>query len=218
MALGAGILIARQITRPVDQLATAARRVVEGDLATPVQVSTRDEIGLLGNVFHLMVDRLRVSHRSMVDVLVRALESREGEAGSLTRLARNNPSTLPTFAPQFPYFPPPCEPAHPAPPMLLTVRRCGGASCGCGGWPSGRSRSPGARPCWPRCRRRLSRRPRRFPEPASGGLASTRFTVTYSVSVGGHGRSRRADVGGRPSSSPAPPPRAPPSAAPARPC
>lgn len=88
VALGAGILIARQITRPVDQLATAARRVVEGDLATPVQVSTRDEIGLLGNVFHLMVDRLRVSHRSMVDVLVRALESREGEAGSLTRLAR----------------------------------------------------------------------------------------------------------------------------------
>ena len=88
IALGAGILIARQITRPVGQLAAAARRVVEGDLAAPVQVSARDEIGLLGNVFHLMVDRLRVSHRSMIDVLVRALESREGEAGSLGRLAR----------------------------------------------------------------------------------------------------------------------------------
>jgi HAMP domain-containing protein len=88
VALGAGILIARQITRPVGQLAAAARRVVEGDLAVPVQVSARDEIGLLGNVFHLMVDRLRVSHRSMVDVLVRALESREGEPGSLGRLAR----------------------------------------------------------------------------------------------------------------------------------
>jgi HAMP domain-containing protein len=88
LALGAGIVIARQITRPVDQLARAARRVVEGDLAAPVQVSARDEIGLLGNVFHLMVDRLRVSHRSMVDVLVRALESREGEPASLGRLAR----------------------------------------------------------------------------------------------------------------------------------
>ena len=87
LALGAGVVIARQITRPVDQLAAAARRVVEGDLAAPVQVSARDEIGLLGNVFHLMVDRLRVSHRSMVDVLVRALESREGEPGSLGRLA-----------------------------------------------------------------------------------------------------------------------------------
>jgi len=88
LALGAGVLIARQITRPVDQLAASARRVVEGDLATPVRVTARDEIGLLGNVFHLMVDRLRVSHRSMVDVLVRALESREGEPGSLDRLAR----------------------------------------------------------------------------------------------------------------------------------
>jgi HAMP domain-containing protein len=55
LALGAGILIARQITRPVDQLAAAARRVVEGELGAPVQVSARDEIGLLGNVFHLMV-------------------------------------------------------------------------------------------------------------------------------------------------------------------
>jgi HD-GYP domain-containing protein (c-di-GMP phosphodiesterase class II) len=51
-------------------------------------VSARDEIGLLGNVFHLMVDRLHASHRSLVDVLVRALESREGESGSLSRLAR----------------------------------------------------------------------------------------------------------------------------------
>ena len=88
LALGAGMLIARQITGPVAELAAAARRVVEGDLGAPVQVSARDEIGLLGNVFHLMVDRLRVSHRSMVDVLVRALESREGEPGSLGRLAR----------------------------------------------------------------------------------------------------------------------------------
>src|SRR5262249_53252856 len=76
LALGAGILIARQITRPIDQLAAAARRVVEGELAASVQVRARDEIGLLGNVFHLMVDRLHVSHRSMVDVLVRALEAR----------------------------------------------------------------------------------------------------------------------------------------------
>src|SRR5262245_570627 len=88
IALGAGIVIARQITRPVGELAAAARRVVEGDLTAAVQVNARDEIGLLGNVFHLMVDRLRVSHGSMVDVLVRALESREGESGSLRRLAR----------------------------------------------------------------------------------------------------------------------------------
>ncbi len=90
LALGAGVLMAQRITRPVGELAAAARRVVEGDLATPVRVKAGDEIGLLGNVFHLMVDRLRASHRSMVDVLVRALESREGESGSLRRLARTS--------------------------------------------------------------------------------------------------------------------------------
>src|SRR5258707_14537962 len=88
LAVGAGVLISRQVTRPVGQLVAAAQRVVEGDLASPVQLDARDEIGLLGNVFHLMVDRLHASHRSLVDVLVRALESRDGESGSLGRLAR----------------------------------------------------------------------------------------------------------------------------------
>ena len=88
LAVGAGVLISRQVTRPIGQLVAAAQRVVEGDFSTPVRVNGRDEIGLLGNVFHLMVDRLHVSHRSLVDVLVRALESREGETGSLARLAR----------------------------------------------------------------------------------------------------------------------------------
>jgi len=88
LAVGAGVLISRQVTRPVGQLVVAAQRVVEGDLASPVRVDARDEIGLLGNVFHLMVDRLHASHRSLVDVLVRALESRDGESGSLSRLAR----------------------------------------------------------------------------------------------------------------------------------
>ena len=88
LAVGAGVLISRQVTRPIGQLVAAAQRVVEGDFSTPVRVSGRDEIGLLGNVFHLMVDRLHASHRSLVDVLVRALESREGETGSLARLAR----------------------------------------------------------------------------------------------------------------------------------
>ncbi len=87
LALVAGVLIARRIIRPVTQLSALARRVVEGDLTTRVRIPSRDEIGMLGNVFHLMVERLHVSHRSMVSVLVRALEAREGETGSLCRLA-----------------------------------------------------------------------------------------------------------------------------------
>jgi HAMP domain-containing protein len=88
LALVAGALVARRITRPLASLTEQARRVVEGDLTTRVQIAGRDEIGLLGNVFHLMVERLHVSHRSMVAVLVRALEARGGEPGSLARLAR----------------------------------------------------------------------------------------------------------------------------------
>ena len=88
LALAAGILLARHITRPVARLSALARGVVEGDLTTRVRITARDEIGMLANVFHLMVDRLRVSYRSMTDVLVRALEARHGESGSLRRLAK----------------------------------------------------------------------------------------------------------------------------------
>jgi putative nucleotidyltransferase with HDIG domain len=88
LALMAGILLARRITRPVAQLVALARRVVEGDFSTRVRISARDEIGMLGNVLHLMVERLKVSHESMVDVLVRALEARGKETGSLKRVAK----------------------------------------------------------------------------------------------------------------------------------
>jgi putative nucleotidyltransferase with HDIG domain len=86
LALIAGVILARRITRPVVELSGLARSVVEGDLTTRVRVAARDEIGMLGNVLHLMVERLQVSHRSMIDVLVRALEAHGGEAGSLRRL------------------------------------------------------------------------------------------------------------------------------------
>ena len=87
LAAAAGVLVARRVTGPVNQLATLARSVVEGDLTARARVRSRDEIGMLGNVFHLMVERLGVSHRSMVDVLIRALEARGGDPGALRRVA-----------------------------------------------------------------------------------------------------------------------------------
>ena len=87
LALVAGVLLARQITRPVGQLGALARGIVEGNFSSDVRVRARDEIGMLGNVLHLMAERLNVSHRSMTDVLVRALEARGTESGSLGRLA-----------------------------------------------------------------------------------------------------------------------------------
>jgi HD-GYP domain-containing protein (c-di-GMP phosphodiesterase class II) len=87
LALAAGVFLARQITRPVGQLSRMARRVVEGDLTTPERIKSRDEIGLLGNVLHLMVERVHVSHRNAVDVLVRVLQAQGRETGSLSQLA-----------------------------------------------------------------------------------------------------------------------------------
>src|SRR5262249_5485034 len=68
-------------------LQSLARGVVEGDLMPRRTIRTRDEIGLLANVLHLMVERLRVTQKSVVEVLVRALEARDGRAGSLDQLA-----------------------------------------------------------------------------------------------------------------------------------
>ena len=87
LALVAGAVLAGRITRPLGQLSAAARGVVEGDLHTGVRIKARDEVGLLGNVLHLMIERLAVSNRSIVAVLSRALEAREGGPGSLRRLA-----------------------------------------------------------------------------------------------------------------------------------
>jgi len=87
LALVAGVLLARQITRPVVQLSSLARGIVEGHFATKVHVAARDEVGILGGVLHLMAERLNVSNRSMTEVLVRALEARGESPGSLRRLA-----------------------------------------------------------------------------------------------------------------------------------
>ncbi|HKZ08540.1 MAG TPA: HD domain-containing phosphohydrolase [Methylomirabilota bacterium] len=87
LALIASVVLARHITRPLAALQALAHGVVEGDLMPRRAVRARDEIGLLANVLHLMVDRLRVSQKSVVDVLIRALEARDGRAGSLDRMA-----------------------------------------------------------------------------------------------------------------------------------
>ncbi len=87
LALVAGALLARRITQRLTQLTDRARRVVEGDFTTPVRVDGHDELALLGQGLHVMIERLHVSHRSLVGVLVRALETHSGEHGALARLA-----------------------------------------------------------------------------------------------------------------------------------
>lgn len=58
-ALGISFLLARGITKPVKQLALAAKKVGAGDLDTKVDIQTGDEIEDLGLAFNDMVTGLR---------------------------------------------------------------------------------------------------------------------------------------------------------------
>jgi twitching motility protein PilJ len=59
IAVGAGVVFARRITRPVARLVEVARRVGEGDLSATVPVTSRDEIGELTETFNETIERLR---------------------------------------------------------------------------------------------------------------------------------------------------------------
>ncbi|NOX93062.1 MAG: HAMP domain-containing protein [Gammaproteobacteria bacterium] len=65
LALLTGILLAFSFTRsivpPIQRLMSAAGRVAEGDLNAEVMVTSRDEIGQLGNSFNTMVNHLRLA-------------------------------------------------------------------------------------------------------------------------------------------------------------
>ncbi|MDH7515764.1 MAG: HAMP domain-containing protein, partial [Bacteroidota bacterium] len=59
LVLGASKVLARQISRPLQQLITATRAVAEGDLERRADVEAKGEIGELVHAFNIMIDRLR---------------------------------------------------------------------------------------------------------------------------------------------------------------
>lgn len=65
LALGA-VLIARQITGPVQRLADGTRRVQEGDYSRPVEVERRDEIGELAVSFNHMLDGIKSREKEIL--------------------------------------------------------------------------------------------------------------------------------------------------------
>lgn len=75
IALAIGVtILARQIARPVQEIAAAAQAVAEGDLAATAPVRTPDEIGRLAAAFNLMTARLREAHAALAQQL-RAAEN-----------------------------------------------------------------------------------------------------------------------------------------------
>jgi len=62
-----GWWLSRRITRPVQQLTTAAEAVAQGQFDQAVQVRSRDEIGRLGQTFNDMTARLQAARQMQVD-------------------------------------------------------------------------------------------------------------------------------------------------------
>ena len=94
------ILIVRQIVRPLDELTDAATEMIQGNLSKRVLLSSRDEIGHLGEVFNQMTEVIQVREDELqelatnleVTVAERTLELRK-QAEALHRLAISDPLT-----------------------------------------------------------------------------------------------------------------------------
>ncbi|TCL65316.1 two-component system sensor histidine kinase YesM [Hydrogenispora ethanolica] len=59
ICLAMALLIARSISRPVRELVACMKRVEKGDLAARVDFRRGDELGVLGNSFNSMVERIK---------------------------------------------------------------------------------------------------------------------------------------------------------------
>ena len=54
----AGYLIARSISRPLEKMMVASRRIAGGDFSFKAPTETQDEVGMLGHSFNVMIDSL----------------------------------------------------------------------------------------------------------------------------------------------------------------
>jgi signal transduction histidine kinase len=59
--------LSRRITRPVQQLTTAAEAVAQGNFDRTVQINSRDELGRLSHTFNDMTTRLQAARQMQVD-------------------------------------------------------------------------------------------------------------------------------------------------------
>ena len=59
IAVGLSIWLARSLTKPLSDMATAARQLAAGNHSVRIQVRSSDEVGLLGDTINHMTDELR---------------------------------------------------------------------------------------------------------------------------------------------------------------
>jgi len=76
LAVGMGLVIVRQIVQPIQAMATTAEAISAGDLSRQVQVTSRDEVGVLATAFNSMTIQLR---QSLQDLEQEVVEVRQAE-------------------------------------------------------------------------------------------------------------------------------------------
>jgi HD-GYP domain-containing protein (c-di-GMP phosphodiesterase class II) len=79
-----GIFFAKKLTNPVQALAGGAHRIASGDFSKRIEVTSRTELGDLGNSFNIMTDQIE---RFIGDLQQSAQENRELFIGTVKALA-----------------------------------------------------------------------------------------------------------------------------------
>ena len=79
-----GIFFARKLTLPVQELAGGAHRIASGDFSKRIEVTSRTELGDLGNSFNIMTDQIE---KFIGDLQRSAEENRELFIGTVKALA-----------------------------------------------------------------------------------------------------------------------------------
>lgn len=98
IALTVGVLVVRRMVQPLQQLATAAHEIREGNLAVRVAVPDRqDEIHQLAEAFNSMASRLEVTMAGLEQNIQKLQQAEKTLATYTAELERNN-SELQSFA------------------------------------------------------------------------------------------------------------------------
>jgi HD-GYP domain-containing protein (c-di-GMP phosphodiesterase class II) len=79
-----GIFFAKKLTHPVRELASGAHRIALGDFSTRIEVTSRTELGDLGNSFNMMTDQIE---RFIGDLQKSSEENRQLFIGTVKALA-----------------------------------------------------------------------------------------------------------------------------------
>ncbi len=88
----ASYILARQLTRPLTQLADSAAKVAAGNLEVRVPVASQDELGILASAFNHMTEKLAASYGNLeqnVRARTNALQLSQQALSSQTRLLQS---------------------------------------------------------------------------------------------------------------------------------